>query len=850
MELIAATGAVHPSQTQERLLTPTLYSRMRYARVSEGGVWLEAPHKGFVGAILDSMEDGRDRVVLAWPCRPDNGFVVSALALREARATSRLAKGTLTLWPWRSGATYAARSILVRAEDIYQTARRKAFTELCNRTLKSDPKLAQEALCLVELRLKDLLPSRAEAHQPTLLETTAVFVPTENRSAPVYVPNSDQILRRVRRHTKLNAIPERVADVGDPLLTPFALMGLNPTDQGELARCLDDERFVTHGLDAVVVDLTRTARRALAPDWQPQLAALLMALDAKNLPRRAPIVILCEDAFSMRRAELVVRRQAEDARSGGRRLHRHGALLLDAGILEAPGTPKVPEMPPMAFVADIKDASLSPLRDRLIGLSQRLREAGHANAGIAVGRGLHALSTFASLPLGIKEAKENASVLFDGDGREEVAARSSYFPTSALQPMAETASAAPEFAADIRRLMDEVSSRVRDWEQDTPVSLKLMQLLNDPEWNARDVLLVLPDAHTADVFLVSNRGMGCACTVTEISQLAKQANFNGWRRIMIVRPEPKALRALLTTPITPSCVLLLGDAAGTSLIAAELRLLASIPEFSPFAGRTAALTAALSRGGVDETMDLDQLEYRYHIPTAENVIDLTQTNTGYTGEVVRFTLEGGGQIAYRPSSDVLVFTPDEVRPFRKVAARDVATDDSILVLRKDIRDKLSEALSRSRRTAAQLKLYHERVVRFRQSLPGDNLPTKARHVLAAMREIDPTVGDHEVHNIVRWLSVEPSDSPQQPRAARDKRRFSVFMEAAGVDKTLADAFWNFAVVPVRAYSIEEGQDFNRRVVQFIMDPEGVAAGMGWREYDGLWQAVVDSVDRVIHKETL
>src|SRR6185295_15958827 len=162
MELIAATGAVRPTQTQESLLTPAPHSCMRYARVSECGVWLEAPHEGFVGAILDSMEDGRDRVVLAWPCRPDNGFVASALAPREARATSRLAKGTLTRGPWQSGATYAARSILVRAEDIYQTARRKAFTELHDQTLKSDPKLAHEALCLVELRLKDLLPPPAD----------------------------------------------------------------------------------------------------------------------------------------------------------------------------------------------------------------------------------------------------------------------------------------------------------------------------------------------------------------------------------------------------------------------------------------------------------------------------------------------------------------------------------------------------------------------------------------------------------------------------------------------------------------------------------------------------------------
>jgi hypothetical protein len=717
--------------------------------------------------------------------------------------------------------------------------------------------MSREALCLVELRLRDLLASQADqakpqsdglaAYHPTLLETTAVFAASE--SELVYVPDADQVLKRVRRHRKLATTSDRIAEVGDPLVTPFAIMGLNPTDRAELTRCLHYERFVTHGLDAVIVDLTRTARRALELDWQRQLLALLIALDIRDLPRRPPIVILCEDAFTMHSADLIVRKHYEGARSG-RHLLKHGALLLNVGLLEAPGTPKVPELLPMSFAADIKDASLAPLRDRLVGLSRHLREAGLANAAITVGKGLHALSTFASLPLGIKEARENASILFEGDGREEETARSLFFPTAVLQPMAEIVSAAPELAADIRALSDEIWSRVGRWEQDTPVSLKLAHLLSDPEWNAHDVLLVMPNACTADVFLVSDLGVSCACTVVNVSQLAKRASSKRWRRIMIVSPEPMALRTLLTMHISPSRVLLLGDAAGISLIAAELRLLASIPEFSVFAGRTEALTAALNRGGAAENIEIDEVEYRYRLPTAENLIDLTQTSAGYTGEVARFTLEGGGRIAYRPGSDVLVFTPDEVRHFRKVAARDVEIGDSILVLRKEIRDRLSDALSRSRKTAAQLRRYHEAVVRFCQHLPGDTVTTKARHVLAAMRAIDPSIGNHEVPNIKRWLCVEPSDSPQQPRAPRDQQRFSVFMKAAGIDTALADGFWNLAIVPVRTYSIEEGLDFNRRIVQFIMDPEGVAAGMSWCKYDDLWQAVVDSVDRVIHKEIL
>ena len=859
-----ADGSFAPTATRGRLLSPT-----RYARVSDPDVWLEVPSTGFVRAIIDSMVDGCDRVVLAWPSRPDNGLVAAALALREARSTDLLSNAAVAIWPWRRGATHAARSILVHAEDICLRARR-AFDSLRESSPPKDPELAHLSLCMVELRLNDLRrPVRRRgrsgrtrrgmsteisgenpvARNPTLRETTAVFPPTESSTMMAYQPDVDQILRRerLRRHTSLNTIPDHVARVGDPLATPFALMGLK-SQRDDLIHCLAYARFMTSGLDAVVVDLTRTARSALSADWQRDFRTLLEVLDAARLPRRVAVVVLCEDGFAMRGAEVALRTHGSESKTGRKHPLRQGALLLNAGILQVCEPPPLPALPAVAFTADVKDASLAPLRDRLMGLARSLREAGHATEARAVGSGLRALSTFASLPLGIAEAKSNASVLFDGDGYEDVRTRSSFFPTSVLQPMAAIESAAPEFATDIRELLEEVRSHIGQWESATPISLKLERLFRDSEWNARDVLLVLPDARTKDVFVVSDFGVSCLCAVIAVSGLIEAANRKSWRRSIVLRPEPRSVRTLLTMVGTPSQVLLLGDAAGISFLTAELDQLVSIREFAPFAGRAMALRDALHRGGAEGALDLSEAEFHYRLHPAEDLVDLTQAGDGYTGAIVHFHLEGGGRAAYRAGGDVLVFTPDEARPFMRVAARDVSIGDSILVLRRDIRDKLSEALSRSRKTAAQLKLYHEKVVQFRGCLLGNTVKAKARDVLTAMRAIDPSIGEHEVPNIVRWLSVEPSDSPQQPRAARDHRRFLVFMQAAGIDKKVADAFWDLAIIPVRAYSAQEGHIFNRRIVQFVVDPEGVAAGAGWREYEGLWQAVVDSVDHVIAKE--
>ena len=845
---------------------PACPVQTRYlSRVSSSDVWQVVKPHGFVEAILDSIDDGRDRLVLAWPSRPDNGAVAAALALRAARTTTALSSGTVALWPWRSGATFAARSILVCAEDIYRNALRK-----WQDGDSEDAKIAR-ALCLVELRLKDLVKASASEnqladsrpsttdptkprtdtavkHNPTLLETTAVFEPSESQSEPPYVSDTEQVLKRVRRRTSLGRSPsDNISRVGDPLVTPFALMGLKPTSQHEIARCLGFPRFVARPIDVIVVDLTRTARRSLAVNWIEQLMALLSAIDSAPLPSRPPLAVLCEDAFVMRLAEKSLRRHSGQARIRRKRTIRSGALLLTPGFIGAADVPALPTLPKINFEADVKDASLRPLRDRIIRLSRRLRDSGHADAAIGLGRGLRVLSFFASLPVGVAEARKNAGILFECDSSRDIGIRSMFSPASALHS-AMKAQEAPEFETDIRNVIDKIRYRISTWEEKTPISMKLSKLLSESEWNAPDVLLVLPNSPTVDIFIVSNVGIECSCTVIRASQLAKEVANSLWRRIIAVKPEPDVLRTFLLMRAAPERVLLLGDTAGVPLMAKELQLLASLREFAPLALRAKHLSSALREGGASETLKIHELEIRYSGSFKAELIDLSRGDDGYAGEVVQFRLESGLRVAYRSASKVLLFTPDGVRLFQAIAARKVKTNDSILVLHEELRDSLSEALSRSLKSAPQLKLYHERVAQVRERLPGATVTAKARRVLGEMRAIEPAIGYHELPNVTRWLSVEPSDLPQQPRAARDHRRFSVFMAAAGIEKTLADAYWEHAILPVRSYSIQEGNLFNRRIVQFLVDPEGVAAGAGWGDYADLWQAVVGSVDQVIAVE--
>ncbi|MEP2829653.1 hypothetical protein [Parvibaculum sp.] len=844
---------------------------IRYASTSAPSNWL-MPERGrpILNAILDAVEDGDDRAILAWPMRPGGGFAVAAVALREARASGRLAYATLALWPWRSGATWGARSILVHPGDIATTAAR-IVDEIQHGAAWAKSGLAQESLCLLEMRLRDLLTkpdsstkgggasaSALVVRNPTLLETTAVFVPVTTGQAAAYASDGAQVLRRVRDHTHMGDrdadLAQHVDAIGNPLKTPFGVFGLPADAKPEtLARCLDFPRFKRLGLDAVIVDLTQAGRKDLPDDWGQRFASLLQAL--AHVPgRRPPVVVLSEDAFTLRRAVRALRSYGAASRPSRKPPLEIGAYLPEQGLL-GPASTLTSDLKPIAFEADIKDASLAGLRDGLLSLGRNFRQAGEPAAAASVSKALAFLRRSASLPIGLKEARYVTDILHDGDDEVDNAARTLFRPKMALSRLAMAAEMVPQFGEATRRLIAEVEAKVQAWEDETPVSAKLVQVLLEPVWNASDVLLSVPDRRTADVYLSSDRALGVSCEIIDHRALFGRMIAIKPRRVIVVGPTLEAIRALLTIETSPDRALLLGDAAGSALLAAELAPLTRIPAFAAVAQRARPLTAALQRGGADEKLDLAEAEFRIVATLPEALLDFTRAGEAYSGDIVQFKTSRIDHIRYRPNSDVLEFSPGELRPFERKAARTIRAGDRILVLSAALREPIRRALAGSQETLKQLAIYHTRIAAIYSATPGVTDQDKARYILAKMQELDPTLPAQELPNIVRWLTAHkaPSgaDGIRQPRAARDWPRFRTFMQAVGVDSALADIFFRGAIVPARSYRVQEGYLFNQRVVQFVLDPEGAAAGAAaWRSMPELWQLVLDAVDEVLVAQTL
>ena len=846
------SDAVVSAISRPGVSTPTY---MRYARKSLSPNWSGCElGRRIVNAVLDSVADGSDRMVLAWPRKPGSAFVAAALALREARASGRLTHATLGYWPWRPGATWAARSTLVSPEDVVTGARR--ITTHCVKTKNERADgLDQLALCMTELRLADLISgSSAKARfpevvvrNPTLLETTAVFPPSEGRGAP-YISDPEQVLRRVRDHTKIGKLDAHGTAVGDPDITPFAVLGfLAHTKPEEFSRYAASGRIQRLGLDAIVVDLTDAGRLDMTHDWEARLDALVTSLD--RVPgRRPPLAVICEDPHTMHRAARVVRNNANGRRLRRPRLLEIGAYLDRPGMI-GPAAVLPDHLPAVSFDADIKDASLAPLRAALLSFGGELRVAREVDGARAVSQALGFLRRCVSLPFGLGEARKIADVIHDSDDEVDLSIRSMFRPKVALATLSAIAHFVPSKASEALRLSDSIQAKVAAWEQETPVSAKLSALLDASNDATAKTLVVVPDRRIADLFILSDRVKRWNIDVVTAENLAFHLASATPRRMVVTGPTPETIQVLLTSATLPASVSILGDSSGVGLLIAELGPIERLAEFAPLAARASALRRALSRGGADESLDLGEASFEASDRPTVIKADFTRLGEAYTGDTVLIRTRRG-EFMYRASSSVLVHSAGEVRPFVPQDAQRIRVGEAILALSPDIHETLRRAISGSRKHRDELAIYHQQVALRRETALGSTLSEKARHVVDQMRKLDPSVSEAEWQNVRRWLSADltrgSADGTRQPGAARTWDRFKVFWEAAGVGSITAETYWRIAIVPTRSYRVQEGHAFNQRVTQFVLDPEGTSLGAGlWATMPQLWQLVEAAVDEVI-----
>jgi hypothetical protein len=673
------------------------------------------------------------------------------------------------LWPWRNGITRAGNSITVEPDGLVQCARVSASDRSTKLEWTTGP-FGTEAWELVHLPLRELgriaaAPASVTVRRPSLLDLTSVFPPVASFRQP-YQPDSDQVMRRARQyHPRIRgmteSMPRHLQILGDPSRSPVAVFGLPAGNDALLKRCLAFERFRTSPLDVVVVDLTRTSLNDIGDGWPKALEKLIAALDV-SAATRPGLVLLTEDVFVSKKAEDVLRESALTSRSRRAPLERRGLLLRVPGFLEPARLP-VASLTPIQFRADLKDTKLLAMRDDVLRSARTLEEHGDRDAAAALRGGFSFVRSIANMPIGLNETCRIIEVMFDTEDDADRRVRRKFFPADALLPLAEqsrASSAGPQLDNVRRKFL----ATVEQWGSATPISTKLAEMA--AKVCGPETMLTLPDRYVATVYNLSDAAQANHWQVADPKRMLEVAKTHDCQHWVLVRPNADVLRAVLTAQPGPKFVDLVGDAAGSALLGMELRPLATLDAFAMVHERASALFKAIGRSGANPERDLEELTARSSLMSEE--LDFTQSEGGYTGPKVRITTEQGYVLVYRPASEVLQHTPDDLRAFLRTDARTVQPEEAILVLTKTLMETLRRELARARATVETLRQYHAAVAERRLSLPGLSCTEKARYVLRKMQGSQPDFGDHEVNNISRWLDVDgitvdnPGARPQAP----------------------------------------------------------------------------------------
>lgn len=806
-------------------------------------------------AMAETARDQRDRSLLAWPCRPDNGFVAAALHLLEGRVRGLHIAQSIGLWPWRTGITHVSRSILVEPEGLVRYAR-AAAQDRAGGAAWTKGRFGEDSHEMVMLRLDDLRKEQGTGKSgvtvrlPSLFELTSVFEPASGPAC--YVADHAHVLHRVRQHTQMGQkgglTTRHVQGLGDPALAPLALFGLPAHDARKLSQCLAYRRFADHRLDLVVADLTHTALNNVGERWPDAFARLLAALERLGAARPG-VLVLTEDAFVHRRAEGMLRDAAYTSRPRRYPPETRGVMLSTQGFL-GPAASCDTLYPAMDVRADLKDARLLALRNEVLGTARDLEEAEDRAAAAALRAGLSFVRATATLPVALGAARAIVETMHGTEDDADRSARRKFYPATALQPMADTAlvSAHRETLLAFRR---QFLSLAEGWENGTPVSEKLAGLAARLGDEARKAMLVLPDRHVANLYDLSDAAQSVPWRVAEPRTMVQTARAHGCERWIVVRPSGDTLRTLLTALPGPSRLDLIGDAAGTALLEAELRPVATLGAFSALHARADAFRKAIGQSASSLSLDHEEVSARTVAHHAE--LDFTRSDGEYAGPRIRVETEGGYVLLYRPASDVLRYTPDDLRAFDKVQAQAIRPSDAILVLTRGLMELLRRELARAPKTVETLRQYHAEVGRRRLGLPGATTGDKARALQRTIRAAHPGFGDNEAANIARWLSVDGTtldDPSAQPQAPRTRDRFDLFMEALDIHPALADAWWKDGIRLTRSYRLSEGMQFNQRAVAFVVDPESLAVRNAGMNAAALRHAITESTDTVTRVEVI
>jgi hypothetical protein len=601
-------------------------------------------------------------------------------------------------------------------------------------------------------------------------------------------------------------------------------------------------RKIKGGLDLIIIDLTRRGRNRLGEDWAARSRRVYQVL--KKLFPRAGIVAVTEDPWSFDKARFEIFNDNIAAKSRAARPAKSITITsMSSSILNdekhAPSWSGGGVVGAKGFNGDIRKVA-----DDLRTALGRLRQARDRDGIAAVNDIIAKLRRSASLPGCLRafgdylEEEHGHSAAIDVMDSYRISGQLRYLenPTSDAFVIGGEELSVPLRAADgvMKRLGQAtpmsylLSAVIRSILHSSSKALFMFRKQTLAEFAMAALCKEIPELQgRLDKEMIVFSGPGGLSDVTGLPTSER----NKFKRIYVVAPPRDGVLTFFSKEWLPAEVYILADGDTLAFSSRDAFRLADQVKEPEIASRLKkyATAAAEDLSGlgiaqirVTETPELpEELQF-----PSESIINLAGNVRTGDGELLELTMDSGQKIIARAGTALVRLDRSKhIDTFRQIDARDARPGENICVISSGFIDRARLLVSIKANASEVIRVYHEDVVRRFSGLPGFNDTDRIRTVI-------DRIGDTnlQVQTVKRWVDLdrqlEAALHLVVTQAPRTLDVFLKFTSALGMDKLLAEQFWQWGVRAQRSFRMKAGMEFHDAYRNILTDPHAAMAFAG------------------------
>lgn len=804
-------------------------------------------YEEIIRAAIGAMNNNEPVVLLTWPARDVcMSAVASLLALADVavcpeteielhgsrnKSFERPRGVKALIYPYARTTHEAARDIQIDRDYLHQTH----FAHLLRHTCGHDDRRSLKDYHHIISRVRTLSGKakngtvRPEFEHPTLDE----IMPHGNCEGKAH-PNGTLLWRASSRTDLKDHNTVRThADIGSE--ASYYLYGARYGEEIGF-------RKMTGGLDLIIIDLTRTGRNRLGEDWAGRTRRVYAVL--KKLFPSAGILAVTEDPWSFDKARFEVFNDSTAAKNRSVRPAKSITITSMSSSILADES-HVPSWSG-GGVVDVKgfNGDGRKVADDLRTALRRLRQARDRDGVAAINDIIGKLRRSASLPGSLRafgdylEEEHGHSAAIDVMENYRITGQLRYLENAASDAFViggEELSIALRAADGVMKRLSQatpmsylLTAVVRSILQTSSKALFMFRKQTLAEFAMAALCKEIPELQARlDKEMIVFSGPGGLSDVAGLPTSER----NKFKRIYVVAPPRDGVLTFFSKEWLPSEVYVLADGDTVAFSSRDASRLAEQIKEPEIASRLKKYATAanedlsglgIAQIRITETPDLpEELQF-----PSESIINLAGNVRTGDGELVELVMDSGQKIIARPGTALVRLERSRSMDiFRQIDARDVRPAENICVISSGFVDRARLLVSIKANASEVIRIYHEDVVRRFSSLPGFNDADRIRALI-------DRIGDTglQVQTVKRWVDLdrqlEAALHLVVTQAPRTLDVFLRFTSALGMDKVLAERFWQWGVRAQRSFRMKAGMEFHDAYRNILTDPHAALAFAG------------------------